>query len=94
MLILFHQQHLLADGAGSSVSLQMSSSFNYIGYDLLPTHLLRSPQFSRLSQLSPTSTSVVCLLFSVVLLVCRLGVDLLLCSVLTRHLVVFRFYYF
>ncbi len=46
MLILFHQQYLLVDGAVSSVSLQMSSFFDYVGYDLLLTHLPQSPQFS------------------------------------------------
>ncbi len=87
MLIFFHQQHLLVDGAVSSVLLQMSSSFDYVGYDLLLTHLLRSPQSSRLLQPSSTSASVVCPSVSVVLLGCWLGVDSLLRLVWTRHLV-------
>ncbi len=87
MLILFYQQHLLVDGAVSSVTLQMSSSFNYVGYNLLLTHLPRSPQFSRLSQPSLTSASVVCSSVSVVLLGCWLDLNSLLRSVRTRHLV-------
>ncbi len=90
MLILVHQQHLLVDGAVLSVSLQMSSSLDYVGYDLLLTHLPRSPQSThlpRLSQPSPTSVSVVCRSPSVVLLGCRLGVDSLLRSVWTCYLV-------
>ncbi len=67
----------------------MSFSLDYVGYDLLLTHLPRSPQST---QPSPISASVVYPSLSVVLLGCRLGVDSLLGSVWTHYLVVFRFY--
>lgn len=94
MLILFHEQHFLVNNAVFSVLLQISSFFNYVEYDLLPTHLPRSLQFSRLSQPSSTSALIAYFLLSIVLFGCRLIENSLFCLLQTRHLVVFRFYYF